>query len=103
MTIFDSFSEPTIKCLMSINFQHLFQVTKCCSSSDILDLSNLNSPKCATGGGSEELGIIIGLDLKKQIGSSKINITLQTDMNHKMPTCTLGFEVKSLLESGKTK
>ena len=67
-----------------------------------MDVSDLTSPKCTTGGGSGQLGNIIGLDLKKEIGSRKINITLKTDSNHQMPTCSGGYEVKALSASGKT-
>ena len=67
---------------------NLKQVRKCCPVGERLDSSDPTSPRCVQHSSSSQEMNIVGLDLTKDPGSRKVNLTLALDSRHPgMPKC----------------
>ena len=76
------------------------QVKKCCEEGQRLDSSDVNAPKCVPHSStlSAEMISVEGLDLTKEPGSRKVDLTVSFEAGgSRMPTCK-GSRILSVLE-----
>ena len=74
---------------------NLKQVRKCCPGGERLDSSDPTAPRCVQRSSSYQEMNIVGLDLTKDPGSRRVNLTLtfDPDLNSGMPECKVVFSV----------
>ena len=77
------------------NFLNLIKVRKCCPDGERLDSSDPTAPRCVQRSSSSQEMNIVGLDLTKDPGSRRVNLTLtfDPDLNSGMPECKRVFSV----------
>ena len=76
------------------------QVKKCCEEGQRLDSSDVNAPKCVPHSSNlpAEMITVEGLDLTKEPGSRKVELTVSFEAGgSRMPTCK-GSRILSVLE-----
>ena len=80
---------------------NLKQVRKCCPDGERLDSSDPTAPRCVQSSSSSQETNIVGLDLSKDPGSRRVNLTATFDPRHPsgMPQCK-GAKVFNVLTEG---
>ena len=93
-------SDIQVKVNIHHNLRIYEQVKKCCGEGERLDSSDVNTPKCVPHSPNlpaEEIPVE-GLDLTKEPGSRKVELTVSFEAGcSRMPTCK-GSRVFSVLE-----
>ena len=92
-------SDVQVKVNIHHNLRIYKQVKKCCGEGKRLDSSDVNTPQCVPHSSNFPAEIIVkGLDLTKQPGSRKVDLTVTFEAGgSRMPRCK-GSRVFSVLE-----